>query len=186
MSGRVTCDALAMHFRPLQFLGGMETLFLSDLFVQRYEGRFAHSNFDLNPDYQRGHVWTQAQQEAFMGHMLEGGATPLVVCNRVSIAVDEVVDGKQRLTAFYRWYTGQIDGVTDNFRINIADLDDDARRWMASPSGLRMTIGYVSLPRAEVLRLYLRLNRGGTIHADMEIENVCHLLAVECGEVAVP
>ena len=33
--------------------------------------------------------------------------------------------------------------------------------------------------RAEVLRFYLKLNRGGTVHSDAEIDRVKHLLVLE-------
>ncbi len=33
------------------------------------------SSFDLNPDFQRGHVWNEAQQIAYVEFVLRGGQT---------------------------------------------------------------------------------------------------------------
>ena len=34
---------------------------------------------DLNPDFQRGHVWTEEQQTAYMEFLLKGGKTSRVI-----------------------------------------------------------------------------------------------------------
>ncbi len=152
-------------YQPIQFEDGTITLILSEIFVAMYEGTHDGGRFcyDINPDYQRDHVWTLEQQEAFVGHMLEGGAAPLVIVNRRAVGgrsstdyklVDEVVDGKQRLTALYLWRKGQIDGVlTDGRRINYNDLDTDARRVLCGMTGIHLTIGIGVWKRQEVLQL---------------------------------
>jgi hypothetical protein len=148
--------------------------------ITEYGGSYEPMN--LNPDYQRGHVWTDEQAGRFVGHLIEGGATPILIFNRDGDyqKSDEVVDGKQRITACYRWLTGRIPAeLTDGRLVYFHDLDAESQRYMRSISGPVMEIGYVQLSRAEVLRLYLRLNRGGTVHTDAEINHVRDLLAAE-------
>ena len=38
----------------------------------------------LNPDFQRGHIWTEAQQIAFIEYVLRGGQSGRCLCRRAS------------------------------------------------------------------------------------------------------
>lgn len=97
-------------WHPLRFEGGRETLTMRSL-VERVEatefdsGAGSYEPMNLDPDYQRGHVWTDIQASRFVGHLIEGGATPMLIINRDPSYQrhDEVVDGKQRITAVTRW-----------------------------------------------------------------------------------
>jgi hypothetical protein len=160
-----------------------ETLFLSTI-LQRFDNPENSSiKLNIDPDYQRDHVWTDEQAEKFVGHLIEGGAVPIIIVNEGDLSgayLDEVVDGKQRLTAAYRWMKGEIAAqLTDGRRVYLEDLDEESQRYITGLTGATMEIGYVRLSRAGVLRLYLRLNRGGTVHTDDEINHVRDLLAAE-------
>lgn len=165
-------------YQPLNFTD-RETMSLRWL-QQRMDGEVQGFDLNLDPDYQRDHVWTDEQAEAFVGHFIEGGAVPMIILNSHEgwIEPDEVVDGKQRIQALMRWLTGDIAAeLTDGRRLYWNDLDEESKHRMSSITGPRIEIGYVMLSRAEVLRLYLRLNRGGTVHTDSEIDKVRELLA---------
>ena len=117
-----------------------------------------------------------------VGHLIEGGATPMLIINRDPSYQrhDEVVDGKQRITAVYRWMKGEIPAeLTDGRMVYLTDLDELGQKYITGMTGAVQDIGYVQLNRAGVLRLYLRLNRGGTVHSDEEISRVRALLAEE-------
>lgn len=172
-------------WHPLRFEGGRETLIMRSL-VARVEatkfpdGAGEFEPLNLDPDYQRGHVWTDEQAARFVGHLIEGGATPMLIVNRDPTynRHDEVVDGKQRITACYRWYKGEIPAeLTDGRLVYRRDLDETGQRYITGMTGAVQEIGYVQLDRAGILRLYLRLNRGGTVHTDEEIARVRALLA---------
>ena len=162
-------------FRPLQFAGGHEDSFLSSLFRRIEEG-----DVNLDPEYQRGHVWTPEQQARFMGHVLEGGALPPIIMRRHSSwseKPDEVLDGKQRLTALAAWMRGDVDAeLTDGSTLNINDLSERDRRLFTSLSGPHFSIYYGHWSDAETLRIYIKLNRGGTVHTDEEIDRVRDML----------
>jgi hypothetical protein len=140
---------------------------------------------DMDPDYQRDHVWTQEQQENFMGHLLEGGTIPDIILNERlysdqggMVEYVECVDGKQRITAVLRWLKGEIGArLTGGDQVWYDKLDTDSRTILAT--SIRLPFKHVRLDRAGVLRLYLRLNRGGTVHSEEEIEKVRQLLAEE-------
>lgn len=131
------------------------------------------------PDYQRGRVWTSEQSARFMGYVLTGGQPPPIwVQEHPNEDVEEVIDGLQRLTAFRAFMDGEVPvELPDGRNVFIGDLAPDA---VIRLRGLHITKMIVRLPtRADVLRLYLRLNRGGTVHTDTEIARVEALLAKE-------
>ena len=140
---------------------------------------------DMSPDYQRAHVWTDAQAEAFVGAFAERTPTPAVFIRRgAHPAPDQVVDGKQRLTALIRFVTGEIGAaLSDGRRVLWADFDLVDRRMFLHAT---MPVVYLaeSTTDADVLRIYLRLNRGGTPHTDDEIRRVEAMLAEMTGEGA--
>lgn len=168
--------------KPVTFPGGRETMIFGTIkrrmsVLKRMNLEFEPINLD--PIYQRGHVWTKEQQEAFVGHMLEGGATPIVIINRDDTysMPDEVVDGKQRITAIWRWICGEIAAKLESGeRVYLDDFSEKDQKHIMGISGPQFTVGYVFLNRQEVMKLYLKLNRGGTVHTEEEIERVQKLI----------
>lgn len=139
---------------------------------------------DIDPDYQRAHVWTLEQSAAFVGHKLEGGECPTLTIQRwpVSVSVvDELVDGKQRLLAILGFIEGRVPALlTDGHSYFIGEWPREDQQYFSRSFELMLRAKYVSCrDRAEVLRLYLKLNRGGSVHTDAEIERVRALLAME-------
>lgn len=135
----------------------------------------------LYPDFQRGHVWSEKQQIAFVEFLLRGGKTGRDLyfnCPSWEYQVEQgaynefvCVDGLQRITAirrfirseipvfgsYYREYTDSLRDSTDTMRVHINDLKS----------------------RREVLQWYIDLNAGGTPHSDAEIDRVRYLLEEE-------
>lgn len=136
------------------------------------------AGLDLDPDFQRGHVWTVAQQSRWIEFFLRGGTTGRVLyfnnpawSGKASSYTDFViVDGKQRLEAirafvggrlkvfgsYHHEYTDEI-RLTQTMKINVNDLKT----------------------RAEVLLWYLQMNSGGTVHTDEELARIEELLKSE-------
>jgi len=126
----------------------------------------------LNPDFQRGHVWTQEQQILYIEYLLHGGASGKdFYFNRVGGFSDYknpkadfvCVDGLQRITAIIVFVHNEIPAFGQYAR----DYDD-----------LRMakvTLNfYVNdlTSKKDVLRWYIEMNSGGTIHTKEELEKV--------------
>lgn len=131
---------------------------------------------DVNPDFQRGNVWTVTQKARFVEHALRGGQSGRDIylnCPEWNDLVETrscvLVDGKQRLDAvlgfldnefpvfsgaYFRDFTDRLSltGFTFNWHVN--DLQT----------------------REEVLQWYLDLNSGGTVHTDDELTRVRGLL----------
>ena len=138
------------------------------------------------PDYQRGHVWTPGQSSAFLGHWLEGGYVGPIYTQRWRdpFRSDELVDGLQRVTAWTGFYRNEIPAqLHDGLRFYLEQMDPEDQRRVASHSGCVINLAHLKLgSRAEVLRFYLRMNRGAVIHAPEELNRVEGLLALEEGQ----
>lgn len=132
----------------------------------------------LNPDFQRGHVWTEQQQVKFLEFILQGGKTGRTlyfnnphwhgVKAETGYSDFVCVDGLQRITAIQRFMKNEIrvfgllysdfEGGTDlvrhSMKINVNDLKT----------------------KREVLQWYIQMNAGGTPHSEEEIQRVKKLM----------
>lgn len=136
----------------------------------------------LEPDFQRGHVWTQEQQIKYVEFLFRGGKSSRIIYfnapwwkgkidKRKEVYHDFViVDGLQRLSAVLGFLQNKIPifGLYRNeFEGRI-------------PLGIDLIFNVNDLPtKAAVLQWYLEMNNGGTPHTTKEIERVQKLLAEE-------
>ncbi|MBO5389189.1 MAG: DUF262 domain-containing protein [Lachnospiraceae bacterium] len=145
-----------------------------DLFVQRITEEI-EEGLVLNPDFQRGHIWTEEQQVAFIEYFLMGGDIGIIWFNAPdwpSVYHDGnyvCVDGLQRITAFQKFYNNEIRA----FGYYYKDFEEKRpRHWIKySVNNLKT--------RQEVLQWYLEINSGGTPHSKEEIDRVKELLRKE-------
>lgn len=141
-------------------------------------------SFVMEPDFQRGHVWSRAQQSAYVEFCLKGGvgsrtilfnhpgyqSPPRPHCDLDPEAI-VCVDGLQRLTAVRRFMADELPAFNHlrsewrgSLRLRQARLEVHVQNLQT---------------RAELLRWYLELNSGGVAHSKQEIERVRKMLAVE-------
>lgn len=133
---------------------------------------------DMDPDYQREHVWTEEQQVAYCEFILRGGKSGRDIrwnCpswqHRGAKGPIELVDGKQRLTAVRRF-------LTDGIRV----FGSLCSEFGDQPDFIRHSFVFIVndlQTRAEVLDWYLGLNAGGTPHTPEEIARVRAMLREE-------
>ena len=133
---------------------------------------------DLDPDFQRAHVWNQTQQERYVEYIMRGGYAGKEIYwnsttwNGAHNTPVQIVDGKQRLEAVRKFLRGEIQAFGHFYN----EYSDRAfrlhhARFTFYINGLRT--------RREVLQWYLDINRGGTQHTEEEIDKVRRLLAEE-------
>ncbi|MCR8641496.1 DUF262 domain-containing protein [Paenibacillus sp. N1-5-1-14] len=134
---------------------------------------------DLNPDFQRGYVWSVLQQERYIEHFLRGGTSGLdIYFNHTNWHKTKgngdgwfvCVDGLQRLTACL----GFMDSKVKAFGHYYHEFEDR----LSTTLTLRLHINSLQT-RKEVLEWYLQMNSGGTIHSEEELTRVEELLAAE-------
>jgi uncharacterized protein with ParB-like and HNH nuclease domain len=136
----------------------------------------------LEPEFQRGHVWTKEQQIAFCEFLIRGGHTGRdIIFNcrgwqRNYEGPMYLVDGLQRLTAIRGMLRGDVPVFGRSF-LEFEDHDVIARR-----ESLRFHVGNVST-YADVLKWYLEMNTGGTPHSASEIARVTAMWEAETKKV---
>lgn len=138
---------------------------------------------DLDPSYQRGHVWTRDQQIAFVEFTLRGGTSARVLRfnhpgwdSGTASGRFELVDGKQRLTAALAFLRNEIPAFGHDRREYVDHLRVSVR--------FEMHINSLQSDR-EVLQWYLELNAGGVVHTPEELATAARLLAEEAGPEAL-
>ena len=176
-----------MNFQEIeQYIetGSWNCRYSLDRFVEQIEqwenGIDTDVKLDINPDFQRGHVWTENQQILFIESILRGGAKNArtiylnhpnwMRTNSKTYNEFVCVYGLQRYTTikkfmnneikvlgyYYKEFTGRLRMMHDMY-INVNDL----------PS------------KKDVLRWYLEMNSCGTVHTQEEIDRVKKLLEEE-------
>ena len=140
---------------------------------------------DLNPDFQRGHVWTKDQQTSYIENVLrrivdESGLTIRFNCptwreTRITGDLPEqivCIDGLQRLTAIRKFIAGEL---------SVFGLDFNELPIRVILRDLQLVIKmYDFQNRKDLLKFYLDINGGGTPHSQDELDRVRGLL----GEVS--
>jgi hypothetical protein len=150
--------------------------------LERHLARWSEAyKLNLEPEFQRAHVWTAAQQTAYVEYQLRGGEVgKLIIFSHPNWnspashgAAVEIVDGKQRLEAVRAFLRGDVVAFGRTFQQfrGRPDLFRHGFRWRV-----------VSLnSRADLLQLYLSINAGGTPHTAAELNKVRGMLARAAG-----
>jgi hypothetical protein len=152
------------------------------------------SALNLLPDFQRGHVWTEAQQIAYVEFFLRGGMTGRTIylnypnwghfspIPKGQYREFIIVDGLQRLTALLRFVRGEIPAFGHYVNVPTSDFSgpffEDRLRMARARDNLIININNLK-SRQEVLQWYLELNEGGTPHTSAELIKVKEMLAQE-------
>jgi hypothetical protein len=143
---------------------------------------------DLDPPFQRVHRWTDEQRRLFCEYVLCGGETgKVLIFAQTGERAWEMgrdykyqnyvlVDGKQRLESVRRLVRGEL-------RVFPRPERPEGYLWEELGDGFtRMTTArfhfrLVVLPTyADILRLYLKFNAGGTPHTPAELDKVRDML----------
>lgn len=142
----------------------------------------AEDGLDMDPPYQRGHVWTDEQRTRYVEHIMRGGVSGRQLffnhpnwigarprgCDLPSRLA--IVDGKQRLTACLKFLRGEIP-IFGHYR-------KDWTGHMRMQARLEIYINNFKT-MADVIRWYIDLNAGGVVHTPEELARVRKLLEAE-------
>lgn len=134
-------------------------------------------SFELSPDYQRGHVWTDTQRAGYVESVMRRCAPLTILFNcpgwsstthggDIPDYTFQCIDGLQRLTAVRMFMAGEI-AVFGGLRAPaLKGTAFDPRKF-----GLKFSV-YEFTKRADLLQFYLDLNGGGTVHSPVELDRV--------------
>lgn len=147
------------------------------------DAKILGGELQLNPDFQRGHVWDEQKQIAFMENVLRKSAPVELKFNCAKFFESNkqinpnmnggdivCIDGLQRLTAIREF-------VADKFKVfgryNASDLKQ-------TPFDIgRYTFKFEMFDfddKRDLLQFYIDLNSGGVVHSKEEIERVKSIL----------
>ena len=131
---------------------------------------------ELNPDFQRGNVWTEEQQIAFVEFFLRGGKSARTIYFNIGEWSNEkdtdiphmvCVDGLQRLTSMLKFLNNEIPAFGAYFN----EFEDR----IANENTFKFNINNLAYKK-DVLKWYLEMNTGGTVHSDAEIQRVTEMM----------
>jgi hypothetical protein len=131
---------------------------------------------DFDPPYQRASVWTMKQRVNLIKSCLQGLPLGAVFINDRGDYVKRIVDGKQRLETFRRWFDGTLRVPREWFTPELVETApanaEDVSYQELSLRGQRFFVNHATIATywtrlktvAEEEDLYLRINYGGTPH----------------------
>lgn len=160
--------------------GFYEVDYQLDRLVKHIENEVEENNLQLNPDFQRGHVWNEEQQISWLEYHLKGGTSGNTIYLNFPFwgtlrepkpheYADYVcVDGLQRITAAQRFIHNEIPVFGSYYK----EFSDKMR-----VSNVTMHVNVNNLQtRREVIQWYYDMNSGGTPHSTEELERVKQLI----------
>ena len=130
---------------------------------------------NVDAEYQRGKVWSRPQQALLIDSIMRGFDIPKIFLRKLpdgSPHLFDVIDGKQRLTAIWRYLTDDLPLMTkcDPF----PDLEDlGGKRWSELPDSAKDRLQFSNMTVSkiedatddEIRELFLRLQKGEPLKA---------------------
>jgi len=139
--------------------------------LERYKRIY---KLDLEPDFQRAHVWTEEQKSRYVEYILRDGPSGRELyfnCPGFDKCVTGdmvIVDGKQRLNAVLGFLHNKVTAFGHYF-------DEYAGYPRMVIASFKFVVNDLST-KQEVLKWYLALNEGGTPHTEEELSKVRRML----------
>lgn len=138
-------------------------------------------NLHLNPEFQRGHVWTMEQREAYMESFLTNKSTNNVIylnnpewdndLDKIDCTGYYCLDGLQRLTTFRMFLNNEVK-VFGHYLNEYEDY-----KLFTNRANCCIKININNLPTMkDMIEWYIGINSGGTPHTEQEIDRVRKLL----------
>lgn len=161
-------------FKEFDMTSPIEIGFVS--YVQFIKDEIEKYNLQMNPDFQRGHVWTENQQISYVEFILRGGKSGRDFYFNWNRDTDEYVcvDGLQRTTALEKFVNGEIKVFGQYFD------EFGFTKFIVGGNPLseyKVRIYQNNLnSKKEVLQWYVDMNVGGTPHTNEEIERAKRMI----------
>lgn len=139
---------------------------------------YAEGDYDFDPEYQRGTVWTKEQKQAFIKALMIGKAEiqPVFIRNpKKREGGLEVLDGKQRLTTILEYVRGEFE--VEGFYYK--DLNSsDIQIFNYTPMVYKeikyydSKVGLTTMPAEQKIELFLQVNGYGQHVPDEHLEKI--------------
>ena len=136
---------------------------------------------NLDPEFQRGHVWSEQKQIEFVEYCLMGGeSSRIIMFNHPNWQASYegemvLVDGKQRLEAVRKFLRNELPIFDGHF---FGDFED--KKVLLRDSDAYFIFKVFKLQtNKDVMEFYLKLNSGGVVHTQEELDKVKKMIAME-------
>lgn len=139
-------------------------------------------NLQLDPDFQRGHVWNEEQQIKYIEFILRGGKSGRDFYFNHNRDNNEYicVDGLQRTMAIIKFIDGEIKVFNQYFEeFGFTCLEAGVQP--LPEFRVNVYINYLEKQK-EILEWYVDMNAGGTPHTEEEIERVKKMICEVVGD----
>lgn len=142
--------------------------------LDRWTTEYKTARLDMNPEFQRGYVWTEEQKIAYVEFKLRGGEGSDVIYFNCKGWMSNfsgpfvLVDGKQRLSAV-------LDFLDNKFPVFGDYYYKDFEGRIPSDIWFEFRVNNLTSMK-EVLNWYIEMNTGGTVHTDAEINKVRQMI----------
>lgn len=150
-------------------------------FIKKHlEEEIKDMRLNLDPDFQRAHVWDLDKRVKYVEFLLKGGKSNPIYFNHEGWMKSYkgeyvIVDGKQRLTAILMFLNNEFPVFKE---MDSDDIGYYAREFDMIPNDVEFIIN--DLPNRElVLKWYLQMNEGNVAHTEEELDKVRMMLKGE-------
>lgn len=144
------------------------------------EDEIKDMGLNLDPDFQRAHVWDLDKRVKYVEFLLKGGKSNPIYFNHEGWTKSYrgeyvIVDGKQRLTSILMFLDNEFTVFKD---MDSEDIGYYAREFDMIPNDVEFIIN--DLPNRElVLKWYLQMNEGNVAHTEEELDKVRRMLTTK-------
>lgn len=132
-------------------------------------------DLDLDPEFQRDHVWTRKQKSAYIEWILKGGFSGKDIFFNCPCWLGGglegrmvLLDGKQRIDAVLKFLNNKVRAFGLKYKEFEGRLHSTGPHFVAHVNNLETD--------REVYEWYLSLNAGGTTHKKKDLDKVRNLL----------
>lgn len=133
-------------------------------------------NHDLDPEFQRAHVWNEEKQQRYVEFILRGGRSATAIywnCpdwDNGGMQQLVLVDGKQRMEAVRKFLKNELSIFDGKYAKDFQGRKPLNARFKFNVNNLKT--------QKKVLQWYLDINDGGIAHTTEEIEKVKTMLKI--------
>jgi len=145
-----------------------------ELYVSDIKGKIERGELIPDPDWQRGYIWNQKDEQLLIDSILKGLPIPKFYLteeydSKKSASIHYVVDGQQRIKAFYRFLTNKFFVEINGKQYFFKDLDNTTQQKITT---YKLNGHYMAdFTQSDINFLFQRLNRTSIKLTNMELWN---------------
>ncbi|WP_242835717.1 DUF262 domain-containing protein [Butyrivibrio sp. AC2005] len=143
--------------------------------------KYNNGKISLDPSFQRNFVWSGRQMSELIESVIMGIPLPLIYLAENKDGKMIVVDGRQRLTTFFKYLNNEfkldkLKILTEINGMSFKDLEEKYPKYAASIEDYQLMIQVIKYPTPDRIRfdIFDRVNRGGTPLNKQEMRNALY------------